>query len=105
MMHELVVPLFRARLEVEADETLTIEIVAGTMSAVVIARRRFDGQIDEAELFVDRDLTPDAGVARGLRRAVEPRAVPRLALLWHRVAGPEAFARARGDGGALALGC
>ena len=87
-------PLLCARLEIEADEAFAVEIVAGTVAAVVVAGRRLDGQIDEAELFVHRHLAPYAGVAGVLGGAVEPRLVAGLALFRNRVEGPETLAGA-----------
>src|SRR5689334_11003493 len=94
MMHDLVIPFARTGLEIETDEALAVEIVARAMSTVVVARRRFDGQIDESQILVHRDLRPDAGVAGVLGRSVEPRLGSRLALLRNRVEGPEALASA-----------
>src|SRR6185312_10105949 len=103
MMHDLVVPLLRARAEVEADDALAVEIVAGAMSAVVIASRRLDRQIHESELFVDRHLRPHAGVAGILGRAIQPRFISGLALLRNRVERPETLAGAHVESADVAL--
>ena len=63
MMHELEVPLSLAGLEVYADQALAKQVVARTFAAVVVGRRRLDGQVDEAQFFVDRDLGPHPRVA------------------------------------------
>ena len=78
-MDELEMPLALAGLQIDADEALGEQVVAGTMAAVVIGRRRFDRQVDQAEIFVDGDLRPDAGVAVGRPRLVLPRVVAELA--------------------------
>ncbi len=64
------------------------------MAAVVVAGGRFDGQVDQAELFVDGDLRPDAGVAGVLGRAVEPGIVAEFAFDRNGVEDPEALAGA-----------
>src|SRR6476646_1143209 len=63
------------------------------MPAVVVAGGRFDGQIDESQLFVDRHLGPDTGVPRVIGGAVQPAVVSRLAFLRNSVKGPETLAR------------
>ena len=63
MVHELEVPLALAGLQIDADEALGEQVVAGPVAAVEVRRRRLDRQVDEAELLVDGDLRPDAGVA------------------------------------------
>src|SRR5207244_9216121 len=94
MVHELEVPLPLARLEIDADETLGEEIVAGTMTAVEVRRGRFDRQVHEAEIFVDGDLRPDADVAVDRPRLVVPRVVAELARPRNGVERPQQFARA-----------
>src|SRR5262249_43269955 len=76
---ELVVPLALAGLQVYADQALGEEVVAGTMAAVEIGRRRFDRQIHQAEIFIDGDLRPHAGVPVYRPRLVLPRVVPEFA--------------------------
>ena len=67
VMDELVVPLALAGLEIQRDQALAEQVIARPMTAVVVAGRQLDGQIDQPELFVDRHLRPHAGVA-GVRR-------------------------------------
>ena len=52
MVHELVVPLPLPGLQIDADQALGEQVVAGTMAAVEVGRGRLDRQVDEAELFV-----------------------------------------------------
>src|SRR4051812_3764599 len=103
MMHDLIVPLLLAGAEIETDDALAVEIVAGPMSAIVITGRRFDRQVYETQLLVDRHLRPDAGVARGVGRVVEPRLVSGLAALGDRVERPQTLARARVEAADVAL--
>src|SRR5439155_22249788 len=85
----LVMPLALASLEIERDQTLAEEARAGTVAAVVIARRQLDRQIHHAELFVDRHLRPHAGVAGVGPRILLPRVVAEFAGLRNRVEDPE----------------
>src|SRR6185312_16127968 len=73
VVHELVVPLLLAGVEIDGDDALAVESGAGTMAAVVVAGRQFDGQIDRVQLFVDGNLSPHAGVARVHPRFFFPR--------------------------------
>ena len=81
MVHELEVPLALAGLQIDADEALGEQVVARPMAAVVVGRRRFDRQVDEPQLFVHRDLRPDADVAVDGPGLVLPRVVAELARL------------------------
>ena len=53
VVHELVVPLPLSGLEIDSHQALAKQAGTGTMAAVVIAGRHFDGQVREAELFVN----------------------------------------------------
>ena len=64
------------------------------MAAVIIAGGRFHRQIDQPELFVYRDLRPNAGVAGVFRRSVHPSVVARLALHRDGMEDPEPLAGA-----------
>ena len=79
MVHELEVPLALPGLQVDGDETLGEQVVAGPVPAVEVRRRRLDRQVGEAELFVDADLRPDAGVAVVRPRVLFPGVVAELA--------------------------
>src|SRR5262245_32306722 len=93
MMNDLEMPLALPGLQIDADETLTEQVVAMSMAAVKVRRRGLNRQIHEAEFFVDRHLSPDAGVAISRPRIVEPGVIPKLAGLGNRVERPELFAR------------
>ena len=80
-----------AGLEIDRDETVRKQVVAVAMPAVVVIRRHLGRQIRQTKLFVDADLTPDAGVPRIPPRVVEPRVVPNSSprgIVWkiHRLA-------------------
>ena len=53
-------------MEIECDEAIGEQIVSVPVTAVVVARRHLDGQIDDAQLFVYGDLCPHSRVARVL---------------------------------------
>src|SRR5207249_2918959 len=63
MMNELVIPLALAGLQVNSHKALAKEIVSRPVSAEIIGCRRFDGEINQTELFVDCELSPNTGVA------------------------------------------
>src|SRR5262249_8802992 len=92
--YELVIPLLGSRAEVEAYQALAVQVVARPMSAVVVARRRLDGQVHETQLLVDRHLRPHTGISSVFRRAVQPAVVSLFSLLRNRMEGPEPLARA-----------
>src|SRR5206468_9699079 len=89
VMHDLVVPLALAGLQIEADEAVAKQVVARTMASVEIRGRIFNREIHEAELFVDRDLRPHAGVAVGRPRVFFPRVVAEFTRAWDWVERPE----------------
>src|ERR1700722_1955995 len=62
------------------------------MASIIIAGRRFDGQVHESELLIDGDLRPHAGVAGVLGRTFVPGVVAGLVLQWNRVENPKALA-------------
>src|SRR5437667_12177571 len=94
-MHDLVVPLFLPGLQIDADEAVAVQIVAGTMAAVQIRRRILDRQIHEAELFVDGHLRPDARASVDRPRFFFPGTVAELALAQDRVDVPAELAGRR----------
>ena len=69
VMRHLVVPLALAGFDVERDQALTEQRIAGPVAAVVIAGRHLDADVDEAELEIGTELRPRAGVAVSLRAA------------------------------------
>src|SRR5207237_1758918 len=103
MVHQLVVPLPLTRSQIDRDETLAEQTVAGTMTAVVVARWQFNRQIRESELLVDRNLPPHAGIAGIRPRVALPRVVAELAETGNRVEDPEALSRADVEPGHVAF--
>ena len=98
MVHELEVPLALAGLQVDGDDAFGEEVVAGTMAAVEIGGGRLDRQVRETELFVDRNLIPDADVAVDRPRIVQPRVVAEFAGPRNRVERPQPLAGAHVEG-------
>src|SRR5712691_9022967 len=94
MVDQLEVPLPFACLQIDRDQTLGEQIVAGPMAAVEVGCRRLDGQIHEAELLVDGHLVPDAHVAVSCPGFVFPRLVAELAGPWNRLEVPQPLPRA-----------
>ncbi len=95
VMHELVVPDALAGLQIDGDEAFAEQIVAGTMSAEIVAGWNFNGQVGDAELLVDGDLRPHAGVAGVGPRIFQPGVVAELTGPRDGVKRPEAFPGAR----------
>src|SRR5262245_23904042 len=89
MVHELEMPLADARLEIDRHEALAEQIVAGTMPAVEVGRRRLDRQIHQTRLRVRRDLRPNARVPVERPRILFPRVVAELAWPRNRVELPD----------------
>ena len=58
---------------VDGDDALGEEVVAGPHAAVPVVRRRAGGQVDDAQLLVDRHVGPDVGVPAVAPRLVAPR--------------------------------
>ena len=93
-MHALEVPHALAGLRVDRHDRLGEQVLAGTMTAVEIVRRRAERQIHVAELLVGRHVGPHVGAAGVGPRIVAPRLVAELALLRNRVNGPQLLAGA-----------
>ena len=91
--HELVVPHALAGLALDADERVREQVVAGTMSAVHVARRAGERQIRVAELFVDTDERPEIRVPGVLPRVVLPRLDAELSGARNHVEGPAQLSR------------
>src|SRR5437879_2985132 len=89
-MHYLVVPFALPCFQIDAHQTLGKKIVARPVPAVPIRRRRLHRQVDQAQILVDRELSPDTGVAVDSPRAVLPGLAAELAGLRNRVEGPQA---------------
>ena len=103
VVHELVVPLALAGLQIDGDEGLAEEAVAGTRAAVVVAGRRLHRQIREPELLVHADLRPHAGIAGVDPRVLVPGLVAELARLGNRVEDPQPLAGAHVEAADVAL--
>src|SRR6476620_7525442 len=73
------------------------------MAAVKVAGWRFNGQIDKAELLVDGDLRPDAGIAGVFGGAFFPGVVAEFAFFWNGVKNPEALTGANVEAANLSL--
>ena len=93
VVHDLVVPLHLAGLQVDRDKAVRIQVVARPFAAVEVTGRRFHGQIGEVRVGIGRDAGPDAGVAGRVGRPVQPGVVALLALLRDRVPFPDLAAR------------
>src|SRR5947209_6539243 len=79
-------------LQIDRDEALAEETVAGPMAAVIVAGRKFHRQIGEAELFIDGNLPPHAGVAGVGPRILFPGVVAEFARTGNRMEDPKALA-------------
>src|SRR6185503_17684913 len=93
VVHQLVVPLALAGLEIKRDDAFAEEIIARSVTAVVVAGRHLDRQIHHAQFFIDGYLAPHAIVPAVRPRVIEPRVVAVLAALRNRVEDPEPLAR------------
>ena len=92
--HCLEVPASLASLAVDRHHALGKQVVAGPVTAVPVVRGSPEGQIGEAQLFVDAHQGPDVGVAGVLPRALFPGLVTDFARLRHRVERPQLLAGA-----------
>src|ERR1700678_2830021 len=81
-------PKILARLGVDRDQARSIQIVAGTIAAKRIARRRPERQIRNPPLRIHRDQTPDVHAGTLLRAISQPATIVRLARLWDGVKRP-----------------
>src|SRR5262250_2035231 len=93
MMNDLVVPLLLARLQVDADDALAVQVVAGTMTPIEVRCRRLDRQVNQPQLFIDRDAGPHARVAVDRPRFLLPGFTAGLARPRHRLERPEQLPR------------
>src|SRR5438128_2040868 len=50
--------------ELDGDDAFAEQVVAGPITAVIVAGRHLDRQVRDPELLIDGDLRPDARVAR-----------------------------------------
>ena len=95
VMNELIVPDLAAGRDIETDQALAIEPVAGPVAAVIVVSRRAHRQIDVAELFVDAHRRPYIGVADLLPGFLLPGLRAGLLALRYGVEGPEQTAGGR----------
>ena len=94
MMHELVMPFADTGLYVDSHDAFAKQTVARAMAAVIVAGRKFYGKVGKAQLFIDADLRPDAGIAGVFSRIFEPGVVAEFAGPGNGVEDPEALSRA-----------
>jgi hypothetical protein len=62
MMHELEMPPPLASLQIDGNDALCEQVIAGPMAAVEVRCRRFNGQVRNPQIFIDRNLIPYADV-------------------------------------------
>src|SRR6185503_707098 len=93
-MDDLIVPLALTGFQIDADQAVGEEVVARTMSAVLIRARVLDRQIDETFFLVHGDAGPYAGVAVERPRVFFPRIVAKLTWTRNRVERPDSLAGA-----------
>src|SRR5262245_2253152 len=86
-------PFPLTRLQIDGDEALGEQRVAGTLSSVVIVCWQFHRQIRHPQFFVHRDLRPDTRVAGVHPRISFPRVVAEFAEPWNRPEDPETLPR------------
>src|SRR5207302_5179314 len=92
VMHDLEVPLALAGFQIDAHEAVAEQIVAGPVAAVLIGSRILNREVDEAEIFIDRDPSPDACVAIDGVGVVLPRLCTELAGSGNGVESPQRLA-------------
>src|SRR4029434_7461475 len=88
MVHQLIMPFSLARLEIDCHETLPKEIVSWAVSAVVVGGRSFNWEVNQSELFVDGDLSPNSRIAIDGPRTVLPGFTAKLARSRDRIESP-----------------
>src|SRR6185295_4524545 len=103
VMHELIVPFAPAGHQIERDQRLAEETSARAMTAVIVAGGQFDGDVDGAESFVDRHLSPRAGIAGVFPRTLFPGVVAELSWARDRMENPQPSAGAHIEGADVAL--
>ncbi len=83
-----------AGLDVQADQRVREQVVAGPVSAVGVVGGRFHAQVDVAQRRIGAERAPYAGVAGVLRRIAQPRLGTGLALARNGVERPQLPPRA-----------
>src|SRR6185436_17685487 len=94
MVHFLEVPLVRAGLQIERDDRCGEEVVPAALRPIVVGAGVARGDIDQAELRIDRGLRPDRTAAVRPRVAL-PCLVTLLARTGHRPELPHLLAGLR----------
>src|SRR5208337_5694254 len=79
VVHQLIVPLSFAGLEVDGDDALSEQAIARTMAAVKIAGGQLDWKVGHPKLLVDADLAPHASVAGVIGRIIFPSVIAEFA--------------------------
>ena len=103
VMDQLEVPLALAGLQIDGDKALAEEAIPRAVAAVVVARRQFHRQVDETQIFVHRNLSPDAGVSRVGPGFLLPGVIAVLTSNGNGVEDPEALAGAHVESADVAL--
>src|SRR4029077_3064253 len=88
MVYELEVPPALASLQIDAYQAFSKKIVSRPMATIEICSRTLNGQVNQAEYFIDGDLGPDSRVAGVLCRAVQPGVITKLSLFGDGVKNP-----------------
>ena len=68
-MHQLVMPLALAGLQIHRQDRFAEQFVARPMAAVKIAGGQFHGNVSHSQLLIHADLAPDAGIS-GIGRGI-----------------------------------
>src|SRR6185295_11204078 len=76
---------------------------ARAVTAIIITGGQFDGHVDRAESFVDRHLSPRAGIAGVFPRTLFPGVVAELSWARDRMENPQPSAGAHIEGADVAL--
>src|SRR5215472_4549081 len=97
-------PLALAGFQIDADQAVGEQVVAGAVAPVEVRGRRLDWGVGQAELFVDGDLAPDSGVAIDGPRFLQPSVVAEFARPWNGIELPKFFSGARVEREDHALG-
>ena len=95
MMDELLEPFQLARVRIERDDRIAVQIRALAIATVVIRRRCADRRVDDAPLRVDGKERPDVRAGAILPALALPRLHARFARARHGVERPEQLAAPR----------
>ncbi|GIS02571.1 MAG: hypothetical protein CM15mP103_11220 [Gammaproteobacteria bacterium] len=72
MMHGLKMPDPLTSRGIKTYQALSVEVVAGSVAAVIVAGRRFDRKVNIAERWIRPSRPPISGVSRVIGRIVGP---------------------------------